>query len=91
VIQPSLVIVYFGGNDSTHPHPSGHGPHVPLSEFIENMRKIGEHLLSLSDKTRVIFLTPPPMNEKQIEIVFGYMSYISVKCSSWYCFWKFDH
>nr|AAL31218.1 At2g38180/F16M14.11 [Arabidopsis thaliana] len=71
VIQPSLVIVYFGGNDSTHPHPSGHGPHVPLSEFIENMRKIGEHLLSLSDKTRVIFLTPPPMNEKQIEIVFG--------------------
>jgi len=45
VIQPSLVIVYFGGNDSTHPHPSGHGPHVPLSEFIENMRKIGEHLL----------------------------------------------
>ncbi|XP_013627442.1 PREDICTED: GDSL esterase/lipase At2g38180-like [Brassica oleracea var. oleracea] len=71
VVQPSLVIVYFGGNDSKAPHPSGHGPHVPLSEFVENMRKIGEHLLSLSDKTRVIFLSPPPMNETQIQLVFG--------------------
>ncbi|CAH2058842.1 unnamed protein product, partial [Thlaspi arvense] len=71
VIQPSLVIVYFGGNDSTHPHSSGQGPHVPLSEFTDNMRRIGEHLLSLSDKTRVIFLTPPPMNERQIQLIFG--------------------
>ncbi|CAG7880746.1 unnamed protein product [Brassica rapa] len=71
VVQPSLVIVYFGGNDSKAPHPSGHGPHVPLSEFVENMRKIGEHLLSLSDKTRVIFLSPPPINETQIQLVFG--------------------
>jgi lysophospholipase L1-like esterase len=42
--QPSLVIVYFGGNDSIHPHPSGLGPHVPLEEYIENMRKIIIHL-----------------------------------------------
>lgn len=26
---------------------------------------------SLSDKTRVIFLSPPPMNERQIQVVFG--------------------
>ncbi|KAF2571230.1 hypothetical protein F2Q70_00000539, partial [Brassica cretica] len=71
VVQPSLVIVYFGGNDSMPPHPSGKGAHVSLSEFIDNMRKIGEHLLSLSDKTRVIFLSPPPMNERQIQLVFG--------------------
>ncbi|KAF8044784.1 hypothetical protein N665_6833s0001, partial [Sinapis alba] len=71
VVQPSLVIVYFGGNDSILPHPSGKGAHVPLPEFIDNMRKIGEHLLSLSDKTRVIFLSPPPMNETQIQLVFG--------------------
>ncbi|ESQ52475.1 hypothetical protein EUTSA_v10017306mg [Eutrema salsugineum] len=71
IIQPSLVIVYFGGNDSMDPHPSGHGAHVPLSEFTDNMRKIGEHLMSLSNKTRVIFLSPPPMNERQIEVFFG--------------------
>nr|AFK45704.1 unknown [Lotus japonicus] len=66
VVQPSLVIVYFGGNDSIHPHPSGLGPHVPLEEYTENMRKIATHLKSLSKKTRVIFLTSPPINEAQI-------------------------
>ncbi|KAM3737711.1 hypothetical protein ACB098_09G076600 [Castanea mollissima] len=65
-IQPSLVIVYFGGNDSVHPHPSGLGPHVPLPEYIENMRKIALYLKSLSEKTRLIFLSAPPVNEEQI-------------------------
>ncbi|TKY63500.1 GDSL esterase/lipase CPRD49 [Spatholobus suberectus] len=65
-IQPSLVIVYFGGNDSMHPHPSGHSPHVPLQEYIENMRKISIHLKSLSKKTRIIFLSSPPINEAQM-------------------------
>ncbi|KAK7283977.1 hypothetical protein RIF29_13727 [Crotalaria pallida] len=65
-VQPSLVIVYFGGNDSIHPHPSGLGPHVPLEEYVENMRKIANHLKSLSDHIRLIFLTAPPINEEQI-------------------------
>lgn len=43
-MQPSLVIVYFGGNDSIDAHCSGLGPHVPLDEYIGNMRKIAEHL-----------------------------------------------
>ncbi|XP_057788732.1 GDSL esterase/lipase CPRD49-like isoform X2 [Salvia miltiorrhiza] len=65
-IQPELVIVYFGGNDSTGPHSSGRGPHVPLPEYIENMKKIGTHLKNLSDKTRVIFLSCPPVDEAKI-------------------------
>ncbi|KAK1377931.1 SGNH hydrolase-type esterase superfamily protein [Heracleum sosnowskyi] len=63
--QPSLVIVYFGGNDSMGPHSSGLGPHVPLPEYIENMRKIANHLKNLSDTTRIIFLSSPPVNEVQ--------------------------
>lgn len=63
-VQPSLVIVYFGGNDSLGSHPSGLGPHVPLLEYVENMRKIATHLKSLSEKTRIIFLTCPPVNEE---------------------------
>lgn len=43
-VQPSLIIAYFGGNDSMGPHSSGLGPHVPLPEYIENMRKIATHL-----------------------------------------------
>ncbi|KAM0061274.1 putative SGNH hydrolase-type esterase domain, SGNH hydrolase superfamily [Helianthus debilis subsp. tardiflorus] len=68
-VQPSLVIVYFGGNDSVRPRPDG--PHVPLPEYVENMRKISIHLKSLSKKTHIIFLTPPPVNEAQILQVFG--------------------
>ncbi|CAL9083253.1 unnamed protein product [Musa acuminata var. zebrina] len=30
----------------------------------ENMRKIATHLRSLSEKTRIIFLTSPPLNEE---------------------------
>ncbi|XP_027352612.1 GDSL esterase/lipase CPRD49-like [Abrus precatorius] len=59
-------LVYFGGNDSIHPHPSGLGPHVPLQEYVENMRKIANHLKSLSDHIRLIFLTSPPINEEQM-------------------------
>ncbi|PPE01877.1 hypothetical protein GOBAR_DD01082 [Gossypium barbadense] len=53
-VQPSLVIVYFGGNDSTEPHPSGLGPHVPLPEYVENMKKIAMHLKGLSENTHVM-------------------------------------
>ncbi|XVE52504.1 hypothetical protein DITRI_Ditri02bG0127300 [Diplodiscus trichospermus] len=64
--QPSLIITYFGGNDSMGPHPSGLGPHVPLPEYIENMRKIAIHLKSLSDSTHLIFLTCPPVDEERV-------------------------
>ncbi|CAD6219773.1 unnamed protein product [Miscanthus lutarioriparius] len=49
-VQPSLVIVYFGGNDSIAAHSSGLGPHVPLYEYIGNMRKIAEHLKEMNLK-----------------------------------------
>ncbi|MED6126063.1 GDSL esterase/lipase wdl1 [Stylosanthes scabra] len=64
--QPSLVIVYFGGNDSVIPNQYGLGPHVPLQEYMQNMRNIALHIKSLSKKTRIIFLSAPPINEEQI-------------------------
>ncbi|XP_028805364.1 GDSL esterase/lipase CPRD49-like [Neltuma alba] len=66
-VQPDLIIVYFGGNDSMLPHPAGLGPHVPLSDYKDNMRAIADYLQSLSEKTRLIFLTAPPINEAQIQ------------------------
>ncbi|KAG6763768.1 hypothetical protein POTOM_031207 [Populus tomentosa] len=70
-VQPALVIVYFGGNDSMGPHSSGLGPHVPLDEYMENMRKIAIHLKifenqSLSDTTRIIFMSCPPVDETRV-------------------------
>ncbi|KAM7270687.1 hypothetical protein ACFE04_029901 [Oxalis oulophora] len=64
--QPSLVVVYFGGNDSMGPHSSGLGPHVPLNEYVEHIKKIATHLKGLSDKIRIIFLTCPPVDEVRV-------------------------
>ncbi|XP_022145518.1 GDSL esterase/lipase CPRD49-like [Momordica charantia] len=66
IIQPSLAIVYFGGNDAIIPLPFPGGSHVPLPQFIDNMTKIACHIKSLSTTTRSIFLTPPPVNSDQI-------------------------
>ncbi|PIA27762.1 hypothetical protein AQUCO_07600136v1 [Aquilegia coerulea] len=71
VVQPDLVITYFGGNDAMEYNPSGTSPHVPLEEYIENMRKIALHLKGLSDKTRLIFLSCPPLNEEQYISAYG--------------------
>ncbi|CAN4118294.1 unnamed protein product [Withania somnifera] len=69
-IKPSLVILYFGGNDSADPEfPSS--PHVPLDEYVENMRKIVLHIKSISEKTRLIMLSAPPVNEEQIVQFYG--------------------
>lgn len=67
--QPALAIVYFGGNDSHLPHPTDPclGPHVPLEEYKENMRKIADYLQINSPKTRLIFLSCPPISGEQIE------------------------
>ncbi|KAJ1695340.1 hypothetical protein LUZ63_012038 [Rhynchospora breviuscula] len=65
-VQPSLAIVYFGGNDSCRPHPYGLSPHVPLSDYKENMRQIGLYIRSLSETTRVVFLSCPPVSEKML-------------------------
>lgn len=53
-MQPSLVIVYFGGNDSMGSHSSGLGPHVPLPEYIDNMRKIASHVKVLFFTIKII-------------------------------------
>ncbi|CAH9103363.1 unnamed protein product [Cuscuta europaea] len=81
--QPSLVIVYFGGNDSMSPDVYGVNAHVPLSEYVENMRKIAIHLKSLSETTRIIFLTCPPINEAQILEVFGSSSRSNKLCQKY--------
>ncbi|GLT89426.1 hypothetical protein SLE2022_074070 [Rubroshorea leprosula] len=79
-VQPSLVIVYFGGNDSMQPNPSGLGPHVPLPEYIDNMKKIATHLKSLSENIRLIFLTSPPINEELVRQFFGLQGRTNEAC-----------
>ncbi|KAI3771186.1 hypothetical protein L6452_02345 [Arctium lappa] len=82
-VQPSLVIVYFGGNDSVRPQPGVLNSHVPLSEYVENMKKIAIHLKSLSEKTRIIFLTSPPVNEAQMLTILGVEGRTNERCQKY--------
>lgn len=61
--QPALVLVFFGANDGAFPMPSGKGQHVPLQEFKENLRYIASYLKELSQTTKVILITAPPIHE----------------------------
>ncbi|OAY41474.1 GDSL esterase/lipase CPRD49 [Manihot esculenta] len=70
-VQPSLVIVYFGGNDSMLPPSGAPSAYVPLDEYKRNMTIIGQHLKCLSKETRVIFLSVPPVNEEMIHEFYG--------------------
>lgn len=62
--QPALVIVFFGSNDAACPLRSGKGQHVPLQEYKANLRQICAHIKGLSDMSRVVLITPPPVFEE---------------------------
>ncbi|KAM3340435.1 GDSL esterase/lipase CPRD49 [Capsicum galapagoense] len=51
-------------------HPSL-SSYVPLDEYVENMRKIVLHIKDLSEKTRLIMLSAPAVNEEQIVKTYG--------------------
>lgn len=70
VILPALITVgqtvFFGANDACLPG-SATGQHVPLHEYRKNLRDILEHPSVVAQKPRLILLTPPPVNEYQLE------------------------
>lgn len=58
--------VFFGANDACLPG-SPTGQHVPLNEYKKNLKAILEHSSVVAQKPRLILLTPPPVNEYQLE------------------------
>ncbi|KAI0702340.1 SGNH hydrolase-type esterase domain-containing protein [Cytidiella melzeri] len=62
-----LLTIWFGANDAVE--PGGH-QHVPLPEYSENLSKLVKMVKSpssewYSPETRIILLTPPPVNTYQ--------------------------
>ena len=46
---------------------SATGQHVPLDEYKKNLKAILEHSSVVAQKPRLILLTPPPVNEYQLD------------------------
>jgi lysophospholipase L1-like esterase len=67
---PALVTVFFGANDANLPAPLRGQPeaasrqHVPLDEYVENLRQIVRVIKGVGDgSARVLLVTPPPCDE----------------------------
>ncbi|KAJ5628712.1 hypothetical protein N7490_010940 [Penicillium lividum] len=58
------MAIFFGANDAAVP---GHNQHIPLEQYKENLRQIIQHPAMLAQSPRIILITPPPVNEYQLE------------------------
>lgn len=59
-------MVFFGANDACLPGGST-GQHVPLDLYKQNLKDILAHHSVMKQKPRLILVTPPPVNEYQLE------------------------
>ncbi|KAH8696064.1 GDSL Lipase/Acylhydrolase family protein [Talaromyces proteolyticus] len=60
-----LMTVFFGANDAALPHSI---QHVPLDQYKQNLKALLEHPLTKAQNPKIIVITPPPINEYQLEI-----------------------
>ncbi|KAK9602658.1 hypothetical protein V6Z96_004229 [Aspergillus fumigatus] len=59
-----FMTIFFGANDAAVP---GHYQHVPVETYKENLKKIIQHPATVAQNPRILILTPPPVNEYQLE------------------------
>ncbi|QIW99946.1 hypothetical protein AMS68_005464 [Peltaster fructicola] len=59
-----FLTIWFGANDSRLPDTPGTPQHIPLEQYVSNMRKIITHsLIQAHEGVRIMVLTPPPVEE----------------------------
>lgn len=45
----------------------GHNQHVPVEQYKANLQTIIQHPATIAQNPRIILITPPPINEYQLE------------------------
>jgi lysophospholipase L1-like esterase len=69
-----LMTVFFGANDACIP---GNAQHVPLDEYLANLKATLHHPAVLAHQAKVLLVTPAPVDEHQLEpndLAIGYSS-----------------
>ncbi|KAL4896854.1 SGNH hydrolase-type esterase domain-containing protein [Aspergillus ambiguus] len=59
-----LMTVFFGANDACLP---GTFQHVPLDKYKENLKQLIQHPMVTAQGTKIIVITPPAVNEYQMD------------------------
>lgn len=57
----SLITIFWGANDSVAP---GSPQHIPIDEYKQNLRDIYDCIIEHHPKSNILFITPPPVDEK---------------------------
>ena len=60
-------MVFFGANDACLPG-SDSGQYVPLESYMQNLKRIISHQTVVAQHPHLILVTPPPVDEYQIEV-----------------------
>lgn len=58
--------MFFGANDAVL---APYGQHVPLDQYKENLKAILEHPLTKAQNSKIIVITPAPINEYQLQFL----------------------
>lgn len=59
-----FMTIFFGANDACVPT---HDQHVPLEQYKKNLQSIIQHPATRAQNPYIIIVTPPPVNEYQLE------------------------
>jgi lysophospholipase L1-like esterase len=60
------LLILFGSNDSSLPH-SPSNQHVPLQKYRANIKTMLRHPSVRAHRPKILLVTPPPVNEVQLE------------------------
>ena len=67
-VRVSIMVVWFGANDACLKGCST-GQHVPLEQYVQNLKDIINHSSVKAQKPRILLITPPPVDEYTMEAV----------------------
>ncbi|GBF66874.1 isoamyl acetate-hydrolyzing esterase [Trichophyton mentagrophytes] len=63
VAKVRMMTVFFGANDAVLPPGD---QYVPLEKYVQNLKAIIQHPVVRYGGTKIVLLTPPPVNEYQL-------------------------
>ena len=61
-----IKTIFFGANDACVPSSST-GQHIPLEEYVQNLKTLVDHSSVKAHSPHILLITPPPVDEYTLE------------------------
>ncbi|KAK2593957.1 isoamyl acetate-hydrolyzing esterase [Conoideocrella luteorostrata] len=76
-----FIAILFGSNDACFPEASN-GQHVPLDQYKKNLVQLLTHPVLKAHKSRVLLVTPPPIEERRLDLRVKSQGYLKLNRSN---------